>query len=174
MFEDREKILLAHSEEFQELLASDEVLKDLRRMKTDRKAECLILASIARGCAQWISGSRASGVLTPALWSFLWTLGNAYTEDLEKQGLLVLKEIKPFEPFELVRRDRKKMRTQTVFFAIFKNFLYIFVFVSAERQTERRLLFRVDRLKEKHTVFDRVFHLKIISPHENTAQRKVA
>lgn len=84
MFEDREKILLAHSEEFQELLASDEVLKDLRRMKTDRKAECLILASIACGCAQWISGSRASGVLTPALWSFLWTLGNAYTEDLEK------------------------------------------------------------------------------------------
>ena len=53
-------------------------------MKTDRKAECLILASIARGGAQWISGSRASGVLTPALWSFLWTLGNAYTEDLEK------------------------------------------------------------------------------------------
>ena len=85
MFDTEEKIFLARSEEFQDFLAADGELKELfRRKRNHRQTDCLTLAAIAGGCRHSAACSDAGGILTPALWSFLWTLENAYTFDPEK------------------------------------------------------------------------------------------
>lgn len=84
MFTEEEKIFLARSKGFQNILDKDEILKGLERMKVNRRKECFALAELARGCAHSLSGTPVSGILTPALWVFLWTLENTYTSDPEK------------------------------------------------------------------------------------------
>ena len=84
VLETEEKIFLAQSADFQKILAEDVILKDLSEWKIDRTEECFMLLSVARGCLQAEKGPPVPGVLTPALWGLLWSLGNAYTEDPEK------------------------------------------------------------------------------------------
>lgn len=73
---DREKIFLASSQAFQELISSDPVLDELDRAKVDTEEEYFSVCEFL-GCPLVVCGLPVQPV-TPALWSFLWTLQNGY------------------------------------------------------------------------------------------------
>lgn len=73
---DKEKIFLAGSAEFQELISKDPVLDELDRERINREDEffsvCEFLGS------PLLVGGLPIQPITPAIWSFLWSIGNAY------------------------------------------------------------------------------------------------
>lgn len=79
---DKQKIFLANSAEFQKLLAVDRVLKELEASKFDAEAELTSLWEMFRGLL--LIGETPVQPMTPALWAFLWGIGNGYAHDLEK------------------------------------------------------------------------------------------
>lgn len=81
MLTDKQKIFLANSGEFQKLLAADPELKELEASKFDPETELLSLWEMFRGL-QFI-GKTPIQPLTPALWAFLWVIGNGYARKLE-------------------------------------------------------------------------------------------
>lgn len=74
---DKQLLFLANSAEFQKLLAEDPVLKELEASKFDPAAELNSLWEMFRGLL--FIGKTPVQPLTPALWAFLWVIGNTYT-----------------------------------------------------------------------------------------------
>ena len=79
---DKQLLFLANSAEFQKLLAEDPVLKELEASKFDPDADLHSLWEMFRGL--FFIGQTPIQPLTPALWAFLWGIGNAYAHDFEK------------------------------------------------------------------------------------------
>jgi len=77
-----QRIFLSRSKEFQKLLNDDPYLDELNRSRYDHAAEFASLSEIF-GIPLKI-GSLIVRPLTPALWAFLWGIGNTYTGDVEK------------------------------------------------------------------------------------------
>lgn len=75
-----ERRFLAGSAEFQAILAADPVLIELDRQSVDLAEERLSLFEMFRGTLQ--IGGLTVQPITPALWAFLWSIGNRYTTDV--------------------------------------------------------------------------------------------
>ena len=73
---------LAASAEFQKLLEEDEHIRELEASKYNRREEFLALRSVLL-LPSCIGHLRIRPV-TPAIWSYLWALGNNYTGDIRK------------------------------------------------------------------------------------------
>ena len=73
---------LAASAEFQKLLEEDEHIRELEASKYNRREEFLALRSVLL-LPSCIGPLRIRPV-TPAIWSYLWALGNNYTGDIRK------------------------------------------------------------------------------------------
>ena len=82
MLTDNQKIFLAQSAEFQKLLAEDPILCELEAQQYDPQAEFYSLMEMLRGT--FTIGKSTIQPLTPAVWAFLWGIGNRYTIDLNK------------------------------------------------------------------------------------------
>lgn len=79
---EKQLLFLANSAEFQKLLAEDPVLKELEASKFDPEAELHSLWEMFRGLL--LISKTPIQPLTPALWAFLWAIGNAYAHDFAK------------------------------------------------------------------------------------------
>lgn len=77
-----QRIFLARSKEFQKLLNEDPYLDELNRSRYDHAAEFFSLMEMLRNT--FTVGNVTVQPLTPALWAFLWGIGNTYTGDVEK------------------------------------------------------------------------------------------
>lgn len=77
-----QQIFLARSSEFQKLLEEDPILAELGRERIDRGEELLSLQEMLGGLLR--IGDVAVQPITPALWSFLWVIGNRYTTEIQK------------------------------------------------------------------------------------------
>ena len=77
MLTSEQRIFLARSDEFQELLNSDPHLEELNRSRYDHNAEFFSLMELLRGSFR--IGSLQIQPLTPAVWAFLWGINNRYT-----------------------------------------------------------------------------------------------
>ena len=73
---------LAASAEFQKLLEEDEHIRELEASKYNRREEYLSLVDVLL-LPSGIGPLRISPV-TPAVWSYLWVIGNGYTGDIRK------------------------------------------------------------------------------------------
>lgn len=86
MIEDKltsgQKIFLQQSAEFQKLLAEDPVLAELESQQYDPAAAFYALIEMLRGT--FTIGRVEIQPLTPAVWAFLWGIGNRYTVDTKK------------------------------------------------------------------------------------------
>lgn len=82
MLTDHQKIFLAQSTEFQQLLASDPELCELEAQQYDPAAEFYAMLEMLRGT--FTIGSSIIQPLTPAIWAFLWGIGNHYAGDMKK------------------------------------------------------------------------------------------
>jgi len=77
MLTSEQRIFLARSDEFQDLLNSDPHLEELNRSRYDHNAEFFSLMELLRGSFR--IGSLQIQPLTPAVWAFLWGINNRYT-----------------------------------------------------------------------------------------------
>lgn len=82
MLTTEQQIFLARSSEFQKLLEEDPILLELGRERIDRGEELLSLQEMLGGLLR--IGDLAVQPITPALWSFLWVIGNRYTTEITK------------------------------------------------------------------------------------------
>ena len=82
MLTTEQQVFLAKSPEFQQLLEDDPILLELGRERIDRGEELLSLHEMLRGTLR--IGNLTVQPITPALWAFLWVIGNRYTTDIEK------------------------------------------------------------------------------------------
>lgn len=82
MLTDNQKIFLAQSAEFQKLLADDPELCELEAQQYDPAAEFHALFEMLRGT--FTIGRAVIQPLTPAIWAFLWGIGNHYAGDIKK------------------------------------------------------------------------------------------
>ena len=77
MLTSEQRVFLANSGEFQDLLNSDPHLEELNRLRYDHAAEFYSLMELFRGTFR--IGNMPIQPLTPAIWAFLWGINNRYT-----------------------------------------------------------------------------------------------
>lgn len=82
MLTTEQRIFLSRSQEFQELLNSDPHLDELNRSKYDHAADFYSLMELLRG--SFLIENIPVKPLTPAIWSFLWGIGNHYTTSIRE------------------------------------------------------------------------------------------
>ena len=81
MLNSKQRCFLASSEEFQQIVDSDEILKKLSDAKLNKSAELFSLIEMFRAVIRL--GERDCQPITPAVWAFLWAIDNAYTRDFK-------------------------------------------------------------------------------------------
>lgn len=77
MLTTKQRIFLSQSQDFQDLLNTDPYLNELNRSKYDHAADFFALMELLRG--PFRIGNMPIQPLTPAVWAFLWGIGNRYT-----------------------------------------------------------------------------------------------
>ncbi len=82
MFTEKQLQILAASDEFQKLLEEDEHLRELEASKYDRQEEFAGLMDVL--FFPTVIGPLTVRPVTPAVWSYLWGMGNSYTADVRK------------------------------------------------------------------------------------------
>lgn len=83
-FSDAELMYLTRSADFQAIFAADPVLDELERERYNDHLEFLLVMDALHQCFR--IGSAPVQSITPAVWSILWTIGNAYTRRHEKNA----------------------------------------------------------------------------------------
>lgn len=81
MLNSKQRCFLASSEEFQQIVDSDPILKRISNFKLNKSAELFSLMEMFRSVIRL--GNVDIQPITPAVWSFLWAIDNSYTKDFE-------------------------------------------------------------------------------------------
>lgn len=81
MLNNKQRIWLSSSKEFQRIVDADPVLKMINDSKEDKGAEIFSLMEMFRAVVR--IGHVDIQPITPAIWAFLWAIDNSYTKDFK-------------------------------------------------------------------------------------------